>query len=1243
MDSKSNKGDNFTLKNYPRSLGEKSKVEGLSRSECSGVEGHDLITRELPLESIKMLKNDILVLYLFDYTAYPPLKSNVAVEFEYNFTSQDSFYSFHENRKQPYLSYLVINGSKIEGSKPTTFSYNITGIFKKDTQTKTSTKEYHTSIQVIDKYSRSRANFEYFEEGFTLKMRSNDTDFAFPMSFDDIFGNNLNIIIKQVNSSLPGGEGKVKINIKPQYSTILAKFYRKAQNSRAIKNFGFNLISDAVLAQRIDKPNQYQIQFLNFSSRGVINEIEALTFNDVELTSTMKINPYTHMATLNADNDKSYLLWFLLKMNPSDPLPLSRVFYPDYKLVYYDFGGPMFDASHTRKENKVIWIYKLGKLPLEENINFLEQRIEIFAIFLPDQSMKNIGNFSLAGLKDKVDARCKASRQYQNLTCEKINTFSIQRGILECRLFNKTSNNNPSEIEIQIIIDMKPVVGGGAQEKSFAYSVEDVIYELEAKEKSQKEICLMNYWHGSNSRMDHKYFIKPYVMVYHVPGNGFFMRSSTQEWLELLKESEVSSDMKLTNTLCQPESKTLILRYQKDLKDHKGFNNTDGGFERWSRILIIVINLDSKFRADNRIITKAEYEVPFSVDTPQMFFSFYLEKNHTLFIRDIAELPKDYLRFAFNLIIDMHYPKITLSTNSTKNFTADMKIYLDSKSATTEGAYGFPFKIQAKAVEKFKIEKTEEIPMLKNGNHSLEKYLRVTGPMNSMQQVLMEGDRLGFIPRLLPTSSEPADLDFIDTLWVEKKYFFGVTKNSFYLYDYFLKSSCQKSYAQEVRSVTHSCCSTKRYFYALHYNTKLPKDPVNIRIMEVIRTNKTILKSYDLIYIDSDFVQSIPIASSQMSLESVADRVVALCIQNKNIIKLILLDHTDINHPKVTPLREINAKSLGRRAVFHQVAIISLMKKNKWLGALNLAIAARSHIFLIYAHYDSRISDSKQNSSIVTSPDVPEVLGMNGYLQYIKCSKEMWKEENKNKEINTESIVSSQCLVVLNNYLVKTLIISTQISSSSDDNGLTLYSLKNGKLEFGDEYEIPRFYNVISIKSSLKYLAVHAVNKVDFHQEIMVYKRGRRHVWGSAYIYYEAVSSYAIGRWIDGSFWVFVKQAGKSRDCYMIGNMTMEVKSGYNSSENLTLLYSTFERPRQVSRYIQEFGFSENLERNEYLLLVICGAILGVYVALMFSWLCWSIYRWIYVSYFKTLGKKKKRMVPILIKKRKEKDSKGLE
>ena len=59
---------------------------------------YELITRELPPESIKVLKNHILVLYLFDFPTYPALKHNLIVEFEYNFTSQDSFYSFHENK-----------------------------------------------------------------------------------------------------------------------------------------------------------------------------------------------------------------------------------------------------------------------------------------------------------------------------------------------------------------------------------------------------------------------------------------------------------------------------------------------------------------------------------------------------------------------------------------------------------------------------------------------------------------------------------------------------------------------------------------------------------------------------------------------------------------------------------------------------------------------------------------------------------------------------------------------------------------------------------------------------------------------------------------------------------------------------------------------------------------------------------------------------------------------------------------
>ena len=401
----------------------KEGMMGLKQQESKNLilKEYDLIIRQFPPPNIKLLRNDVLVLYFFDYISHPPLKNNVTVDFNYTFFSNGSFYSLHQNRETPDLSHLVINASKINGTKPISLKFKITAIFKEGNNTKNVEKFFSTLIQVLDQDEPTKANFENYEEGFTLRMRSNDTNFTFPMNYNDIFGNNMNLTIKEINNTL-GSKPNVQVEINPLYVTYNANFYRKLDKVTIIKGLGFSTTTNVDIKRRTDLPHKYQLQFYNFSERGLVANIEALTFNDLELTSNMKINSYTHLLTLNSENKTSYLVLILLKMSPKDPLPLSRLFYPDYKLVYYQIGGPMYDASYAWENDKVFWIFKLSK-PERLPKNQKEQKIKIFQIFLPDQAMRIIGEFGLGGLKDQLDNKFGYYRNFQNITCTNIEIF----------------------------------------------------------------------------------------------------------------------------------------------------------------------------------------------------------------------------------------------------------------------------------------------------------------------------------------------------------------------------------------------------------------------------------------------------------------------------------------------------------------------------------------------------------------------------------------------------------------------------------------------------------------------------------------------------------------------------------------------------------------------------------------------------------------------------------------------------
>ena len=707
--------------------------------------GYQLTTRQLPPSRILLLKDDILVLYLFDYTSHPPLKDEVTADFYFNFVNQYPFYTFHENKNQPNLSYVLIDANKITTKDPVPLSYSLSATFNLNNKTKNDSKEYKMTIQLIDKDNVTEANFENFEEGFTFRMRSNDTNAIFPMNSDHIFGDKMNLKVKQIDEE-SSKTPKIEVKIGPRSTIHNVSFYKKFLNSRIIDAMGLSLKSDAVIRQRTDKPSLFKLDFFTYDSFGNLNNIESLIFDDLELVKTMKINAYTHVTTLNSGKHDSYMVIFILKVGPRDPLPITRLVYPNYKLVYYKIGLSMHDSSYSRKNFQVIWVYKLQKFTRSNSSETWEQNVYIYGIYLSDQSIRQVGMFRLAGLKGQLDAKFEVAKAYANITCTKIEVFSRFRGVLGCQLLPSQSGQQASENEpLEVFISIQMIMA--SESRKFSFVVEDIITSTNPQGEHIKASTLINFWHTENTRSNEKFLIKPFALIYYRQGDGYYMKSHTSEWIELIKGSEMEEGFQLMNTMCHSDSKTLILEFQKQLKKKRAIPQ-DTVKRTWSKSLTYFLNLDSKYRGNDRIITNIDKDLPIDKETPQVFEASYIKESGILacgIILQIGKIREIYFRIA----IDRNYPRITLSTNSTKNFTANMKIYLNRKSEVTEGVYGFPFKVEAKAAEKFTIEPREDkdIPVLMNGRHNLEEYFKIRGPMNSIQQVTTDMGRLKFVSR----------------------------------------------------------------------------------------------------------------------------------------------------------------------------------------------------------------------------------------------------------------------------------------------------------------------------------------------------------------------------------------------------------------------------------------------------------------------------------------------------------------
>ena len=1196
---------------------------------------YGLETRQLPPKNIWLLNHDILAVYLFDYTSYPKLKDKVAVEFEYQFFNNMSFYTFHENKNQQNLSYFLINATKIATTEPISFDYRVTATFTLNNKSKKDTKEYHTAVQVIDKYAPSRSNFQNFEEGFTMRMRSNDTNFTFPMDSDDIFGNNINnLTFKQIDQNSSEAP-KINFKISPRVQIFNQSFYKRFEKIRLVKSLGIGLSSDICIEQRIDKPSLFSLKFLSYDMFGNVETIKRLIFIDLEIVSTMKLNTYTFIVTLNTENKRSFMVVAMLKMNPKDPLPLTRLFYPDYKLVYYETGGPLYSSSFSWRSIKKVSVYKLEKPSLSRGEDFdlfWEQKVTVYAIYLPDQSKTWLGEFSLKGVKSQLHSKFNLSNEYSNMTCKSIETFSRLRGLLGCELFTNAKAQSPTEntsIEVFINIQIYEKIRG-----EFTIIVEDLIRTSDPGGKHMMATCVNNFWHSVDSKSEEKYFIKPFNIIFHEEGEGYFMRSQSQEWIELIRESEIEEGLILKNTICQENSKKLILEFQKELKIKKTINQELTNLT-WSKSVTYFLSMDSKYRANDRVFEVVEKEVPFSQDTSQVYEVTYLEASKEL-VYGISGRVNQYRQIYYRMKIDFSYPRVTLSTNSTENFTANLKIFLNPESATREGAYGFPFKIQAETTEEFEIEPKSESIALRNGKHNLEEYFEIKGPMNSMQQVTTNRGRLRFSSRCFSHPTIETTLNFLYIKSLVDLCFIGINNNRIYIFDNQTSLTAEIPYTQTIRSITTSCCSSTRSLYALHYNPDL-QNSLSVRRIDILKNNQKVnkltIKGYRLKYIDYRLVSKLYLASSKMFLKSVADGVLAMCVSSKSVVKVIILEFQQKENPVVSAMRDITTRTTGRRTAFVDITIVSIMTKIHSLRALAVILTTKSHIITQYLQYkpsETNPATGEPGTTMINIPTIPTTLSLNGSINYIKCSKAVTQPPSNGTD--DLLIITSNCHVVINNYLMKTLIFSAKVTKTSKNS----YNFSNPKFNPKFEYEIPRFYKVLSLQDSEDYIAVHAINKVDSHQEIFVFKKGWRPVWASTYASAEMTTSYDIGRWVDGRTRLYINEYGSNLKLYWIGNMTMEVLKGFNATGELNTLYSVFERPSDVVNFRKDFRFlDKEVKEDGSIFWFINGWLGGFLLLVIILWGFWRIWVCFDACLRRRFGKRERRWTMILVKKSK--------
>ena len=111
-----------------------------------------------------------------------------------------------------------------------------------------------------------------------------------------------------------------------------------------------------------------------------------------------------------------------------------------------------------------------------------------------------------------------------------------------------------------------------------------------------------------------------------------------------------------------------------------------------------------------------------------------------------------------------------------------------------------------------------------------------------------------------------------------------------------------------------------------------------------------------------------------------------------------------------------------------------------------------------------------------------------------------------------------------------------------------------------------------------------------------------------------------------------VKDVGANVNAYLIGNMTLEVKDGYQKNESLEFIYSRFSEQRLVENFTQRLHFSEwKVRKIDWWLVVKIG--FGIYFGLMILLRCGWTTKGIFSRYIKR--RRERKWIPVLIRKRK--------
>ena len=1203
---------------------------------------------------IYLLKGDKVSIMIFDMVKYPTLTNNVRVKFDVRTIQPHRGYDLFFDSKAPNNSYFMIDSTKIGKSNRTTVQLNVLAYFSKGNQTVRKSVYLYSQVYVIDKYEASRFNFQGIQNGFSFVMRNRVDNLPIPLDGDHVFGNLLDVQLEQTagsNSSIISEDRRILAKINPKVITQNLTYYENMKDIRISKVVSFTSNWYAMVVQRTDKPEKYQIRVYWFDFSGRIKRHFTAVVNNFEFVRSVKINPYFHIVVANYDQG-SLQIFCKLKME-NTTLTLSDVphgvFYKESRFEVNKLWIKVSSFDLYWVNDEVCGFFYLQKPDLHKNKEtgetqlWFPQRILLKVTYMNSKtpSTEAIASFFLTNITDKLNAKIENHKNFSHTICNKLRVVALEKLVLRCRLYNKSPEDNDSHLVYAIV----NILSWGGAEKG-KYSI-DYIFSPPISQHSYLTSCFINLKQATVSPAVQKYIIQPFLVAFYEESKGLFMLSHSGEYIQLLDISEVGPGTKLRRSICNIESRTMSFIFTRNVAGDgkKGKNSGKNKVEE----TMWVFNMDSKTKANNRVLTKLKRVLPIEKDTNLHSSAMYSPNRQELVIGSTFYLG-GFKVFFIRTTVDLGYPRISLSLNSSESFQTMFNVYTSKKQQKTGKSY-FNFKVNITGRTKTKLSYSTP-QKLRNGKYNFEDFLKVEGPLKSLQVVSTStSPRIRITPRLNVVPFKQLPNEEYEHVFLERgEHFLGITKDTFVVYDFKYKTVSYRDYSMELKFLETACCSKNPTYYALFYEPSLlnsfrvEKLEVLYIKDEVAKTSTPYLFSRYVKPVDRKFIHGIDLRTSKQYLKSISDRINALIIYNADIIRVVIIEdgeataseevYDDTDNDKQVKMflgKDISAIYLDSNERFTALDIVSLSHKAPQVRSMLLVIGTQTKVILRFLNFRSL---TKTNTS-VWSYNAPVTLPQPGVLNFIHCTV---GEDTPSKSISQSFDIHSVCKLVVNSFIVKEVEVNTGYwNMTSNKSTHESISLNYPMTSLLSTYKLPRNSTVKSIIESEGYIGILAQNAVSYHKNLLIYKRGLPDVWSSIFIGYMSISTFEMTTLDSGITIVILKEGGTNLKVYQIGNMSLEVAEGYGKEGKFELFYSTFQDSRVVDSEEGVIEFAEFLKVDSNIFLFVYGSIGGFFGVIVLLWCCCCLWRCVYVCCIKRFIKRReKSLVPMLVKVRRK-------